>query len=72
MTDKNNMTHGFDVTRLIDDTFGANEFLFNSSINKETKHRICHKQSPSKIQGLANIPACQQSSNVPVFQLIHV
>ena len=55
-----------------DDTFGANEFLFNNSINKETKPRIYHKQSPSKIQGLSNIPACQQSSNVPVRQLIHV
>ena len=45
-----------------DDTFGANEFLVNNSINKETKPRIYHKQSPSKIQGLANIPACQQCS----------
>ena len=48
-----------------DDTFGqfgANEFLFNNSINKETKPRIYNKQSPSKIQGLANIPAYQQCS----------
>ena len=43
-----------------DDTFGANDFLFNNSINKETKpitNKVQEDTGP-------NIPACQQSNNV--------
>ena len=56
MSYKNNITHSFEVTH----SFGADDFLFNDSINKETKpitNKVQEDTGP-------NIPACQQSSNV--------
>ena len=62
MTYKNNITHSFDVTRsmMIDIWGKSNDFLFNNSINRETKpgtNKVQEDTGP-------NIPACQQSSNV--------
>ena len=56
MSYKNNITHSFDVTR----SFGDNDFLFNNSIDKETKPITNKVQEDTG----HNIPACQQSSNV--------
>ena len=56
MSYKNNITHGFDVTL----SFGANDFLFNNSINKETKPITNKVQEDT----WPNIPTFQQSSNV--------
>ena len=53
----------FEIDKLFeenDDTFEANDFLFNYIINKETKpitNKVQEDTGP-------NIPACQQSSNV--------
>ena len=63
MSYKNNITHSFDVTR----SFGANDFLFNNNINKETKPVINKVQEDTG----PNIPACQQSSNVVYFLFVN-
>ena len=50
-----------------DDIFGANDFLFNNSMNKETKpitNKVQEDTGP-------NMPACQQSSNVVYILFIN-